>query len=122
MNILYIEDNKDDQFLIHEMMKKFSQCQYEILNGIEEFLVFYQEKKLKYIDLMVCDWMLPKTSGESIIFLAKEQNPNMYAILHTGFEDPVFQDKFSIFKVDKVLIKQPNFENLSSFIKNKYKI
>ena len=113
-NILVLEDNRDINRVISNLLKKNNYNVYSVFDAFEGLKVFEQNK----VDCIVTDLMLPIMSGEEfiqevrkksnvhiIIISAKTTNPDKLEGLRKGADDYLFKP----FLEEELLIKLENF-------------
>jgi two-component system, cell cycle sensor histidine kinase and response regulator CckA len=84
--ILVVED---EELMLHLLQKTFSRKGYEVLAAAdgEEAIEIYHACK-HTVDVVLLDVGLPKISGIDVFFRMKEENPEIRAVIVSGFLDP----------------------------------
>jgi DNA-binding response OmpR family regulator len=126
-NILVLEDNKDINKVITNLLTKAGYKVFSTFNAFDALEVFKQNK----IECILTDLMLPIMSGEEfiqeirkesnvhiIIISAKTTNPDKLEGLKKGADDylfkPFLEDEVLI-KIENLFIKKDYQENIKTF-------
>jgi len=99
--ILYVEDDKDTQELMSNILKMTFKEVFIASNG-EEGLKLYKEKRP---DIVLSDIRMPIMDGLEMSELIKKINPNQLIALFTAFSDPEYQRKAAELEIDTYILK-----------------
>lgn len=89
--ILFAEDEELLGFLVETMLKEHGYKVIHASNG-EEAVQLFAEKSHS-IDLVVCDFGLPKLNGEGVLEKIKELKPSTKVIFTSGYIEPEIKQK-----------------------------
>lgn len=86
MRVLVVEDQSDARALLRGMLMNFGITQiFEAADG-KEALVF-TDTALEMIDLVICDWNMPRLSGIELLRQMRSVSPDMPFLMLTGRGD-----------------------------------
>lgn len=85
INILLIEDDEDDYFIIKELLSRITYFGYELnwVTKIEDLASVDMNK----IDICIADYFLGKTTAINVLTLFKDREFNLPTIVLTGMND-----------------------------------
>ena len=104
MNVLVVEDQMPTRNMIHDVLKTIGVGHIDLaVDGVEAFDVFQQADRL--IDLVVCDWNMPRMSGLDLLAKIRARNPDMPFLMVTGRADVNSVKSAKLQGVDAYIVK-----------------
>jgi len=113
--ILYVEDDKDTQELIENILQDYFKEVFVASDG-EEGLELY---KNEIPDIVLSDIHMPKMDGLEMSDAIKKINPTQLIALFTAFNDPAYMDIAAKLGIDTYIMKpldKKQFFNSLSFL------
>jgi CheY-like chemotaxis protein len=80
--ILLVDDDGSVLQLLAEALSE-----YEVVLARDGFEALAAEERLKQLDLLVTDFLMPSMTGDELIARVRERRPNVKVILITGHGD-----------------------------------
>ncbi len=84
--ILVVDDQPEMRSLIKDMLKDLSITQIFEANDGKEAMIFLDDA-LDLIDLIICDWNMPRVSGVDVLRQLRSTNDEMPFLMVTGRGD-----------------------------------
>ena len=86
LKILIVEDQKDARIMLKAMLTELGVTQvFEAPNGNEALL--FMDAAFDFVNLIVCDWNMPKMSGIKFLRQIRSVDPGMPFLMITGRSD-----------------------------------
>ena len=120
MDVLIVEDSKNQQFLLESFIKKLGHNAFVADNGVEAIEVLNQHSSIR---IVISDWNMPEMDGVALCrHLRKEQKKYCYFILVTGnTDDQSVVDGLNV-GADDYIKKPVKFDELEARIKSGIRI
>ncbi len=106
--ILVVEDDKDIQELIYEILKSEGYKVITANNGLEGYQIYKEEK----IDLLILDIMMPKMDGYQLAKLIRKKDDKLPIIMLTALEEEYDEIKGFEIGADDYITKPFSFNVL----------
>jgi two-component system chemotaxis response regulator CheY len=104
MNVLVVEDQMPTRNMIHDVLKTIGVGHiYLAADGAEAYDIFLQADRL--IDLVVCDWNMPRMSGLDLLAKIRARNADIPFLMVTGRADVNSVKSAKLQGVDAYIVK-----------------
>jgi len=104
MNVLVVEDQVQTRNMIHDVLKSIGVGHiYVAADGADAYDIFLQADRL--IDIVVCDWNMPRMSGLELLGKIRARNPEMPFLMITGRADVNSVKSAKLEGVDAYIVK-----------------
>ncbi|MCI0502650.1 MAG: response regulator transcription factor [Fusobacteria bacterium] len=111
--ILVVEDDKDIQELVEEILKAEGYVVFTAANGLEGYELF----KTNQVDLIILDVMMPKMDGYQMAKLVRQRDEKVPIIMLTALEGEYDEIKGFEIGVDDYITKPFSFNILIKRVK-----
>ena len=105
--VLVVEDDKDDQEILSEVLSSMGFEVSLAKNGLEGLAVFVTD----FFDLVLTDLQMPLMDGSRLTHFIKQMSPDSTVILLTGSDSEALSQSVESGSFDRVLFKPPNLED-----------
>lgn len=86
LRVLIVEDQDDMRAMLRNMLMEIGTNQiFESRDGKEAMM--FLEDAIDLIDVVVCDWNMPKASGVDVLKRLRKSNPDIPFLMVTGRTD-----------------------------------
>ena len=110
--VLVVEDDKDDQEILSEVLSSMGFEVSLAKNGLEGLAVFVTD----FFDLVLTDLQMPLMDGSRLTHFIKQLSPDSTVILLTGSDSEALSHKVENVSFDGVLSKPSNLEDFRRVI------
>jgi len=108
LSVLYVEDEKDTNSQISQILKLFFKNVFSVFDGVEALEISEKED----VDLLITDLSMPRMDGLSLIKEIKKYNYIEHIIILTAYSSSDNFGEVSNFKVDGVLLKPVQMDEM----------
>ena len=105
--VLVVEDDKDDQEILSDVLSSMGFEVSLAKNGLEGLAVFVTGS----FDLVLTDLQMPLMDGSRLTHFIKQMSPDSTVILLTGSDSVALDPKVESGSFDRILFKPPNLED-----------
>ncbi|MGE4313046.1 MAG: response regulator [Pseudobdellovibrionaceae bacterium] len=86
LRVLVVDDQEEMRTMLRNMLREIGTNQvFESCDGKEAMA--FLEAELDLIDVIVCDWNMPKASGVDVLRRLRQSNPDIPFLMVTGRTD-----------------------------------
>ena len=114
LNILYIEDDLNNQAIISKALELYCKEVFVASDG-EEALYLYESNK-EIIDVLVVDISIPKINGLEVIKRVRQYDKKVSIIVTTAHTDKEYLLEALTYKLESYIVKPFSFEKLMSVL------
>lgn len=113
--ILVIDDEVSLMRLAEEFLESWG-CDVMAVSSVQEALLIAKEKAA-FFDLIITDYTMPGMNGAELLHEVKQSQPNMKAIMWSGFNEEIDAERAREFGVDIYLDKPVSPSHLFESVK-----